>query len=518
METGLTFQQILTELTRSPHRDLTAYTPVGVQAAQQDLEVFSHLVAWNHRKGEIRDAKAALPILALRQAFNPTGGGNRVYLENALAHLADLNPKLLVRALDYGKTIGAPKNLLQRFVLRYLRDLEGDPREWETTALQHQVSIRRLYMRYHIPSTELTRSLLPNMFLPGTREKATRKSTGKFAMVRQIPTMSPLEIAGLIDRYKLPWLIVRGALGARAKEPDILMAIISRMTAGDLATSAKWLIRAGVKDHPQTRAAFEEALAKAGKRGKAKGTTLKAGKAAKAIKADLGEEKLAGKLQALQERQLDHLKTIQGRWAVLGDKSSSMATAIGTAKQVAALLARLVQDEVHLIFFDQGPRYVGNVQGKSLEAIEMTTAAITASGGTSPGAALQYLLERRIVVDGIAIVSDGGERHAPDFQSVYRAYEKTLGVSPTIYLYEVDGHDPNFLLARCQMAGIQVEHFNLRGRAVDSYSLPDLAQTMRVGRYSLLDEVMAMPLRSMDEILVRTTGMEVIGGRPRSRA
>lgn len=512
METGLTKQQVITELTRSPHRDLDAYTPLGTQACAEDTDFFAHLIAWNHRKGEIRDAKAALPIIALRQGFRPMGH-NPAAMDNALAHLADLNPKLLVRALDYGKRIGAPKNLLFRFVERYLRDLEADTRDWDTTTLQHQASISRLYGFYHVRPSDHARQQL-NWRHPETKVRDGVRR-GKFAVVNQLRTADPLEIAGLIERHKLPWLVVRGALGARAKEPDVLMAIIARMTAADLATSAKWLIRAGVKDHPQTRAAFEAALEQAGKKGKAKGTTLKASKAAKALKADLGEEKLAGKLQALQERQLDHLRTIKGRWAVLGDKSGSMVVAIEGAKRLASVLARLVTEEVHLIFFDNGPRYVGNVQGKSLEAIEMTTAAIQANGGTSMGAALQYLLERKIVVDGIAIVSDGGERHNPSFASIYQQYCRTLGVTPTVYLYEVDGNDLNYLSANCQGV-VQIEHFNLRGKAVDDYSLPALAATMRVGRYQLLDEILGMPLRGVDEVLTRTVGMEVIGGgRPR---
>lgn len=145
----------------------------------------------------------------------------------------------------------------------------------------------------------------------------------------------------------------------------------------------------------------------------------------------------------------------------------------------------------------------------------MTTAAIQANGGTSVGCALQWLLDHKIAVDGIAVVSDGGERHGPDFQSTYHRYCQQLGVTPTVYLYEVEGGDPNWFTPRCQQAGIDVQTFTLRGQTIDDYSLPNLVQTMRVGRYQLLDEILATPLRTLDEVLTRTVGMEVLGGHSR---
>lgn len=509
MERELSKAAIISLLTQSPHasskkderpaseklRD-AYFTPLA-DPARQDPEFFAHLIAWNHMRGEVRDAKAALPIIALK--MSPYVG----FRDNALAHLADLNPKLLVKALDFSKTVQGPKNIVHRFVKRYLRDLEADRREFETVAVQHRISLRRLYTLYHIDAAPFARSAVVE----------ARSVEGKFGIVKQLPTMSPIEIVAAVQKHKLPWLVVRGALGSRAKEPDVLMALMSRMTAADLATSSKWLVRAGVKDHPQTRAAFEELLQKAVKPKRARGTTLKTQKAVKALE-DIGEEKIAGKLQAVQDKQVEQLRTIEGNWAVFGDKSGSMQFAIAAARRIASVLTKCVKGDVHLLYFDNLPRYVGNVKGQSLEEIEMKTRFITGEGGTSMGSAMRYLYEHNIIVDGIAIVSDGGERHPPLFSMEYQRYCQKFNVEPTVYLYEVQGQDPNFLGTHCHAANIDLQVFDLR-RGVDDYSLPNVVQTMRIGRYSLLDEIMSYKLRTLDEALARTTGMHVL---PKVRA
>lgn len=170
------------------------------------------------------------------------------------------------------------------------------------------------------------------------------------------------------------------------------------------------------------------------------------------------------------------------------------------------MLARLVKGEVHLVFFSQTPRYF-DVTGKTLEEITEITKGVVAHGNTSIGCGVQYLLDKQILVDGIAVVSDGGDNTVPFFQTAYAKYVKGLGVEPTVYHYHVAG-DPNKLGINCHAAGIDVQLFEL-GATTDYYALPNLVQTMRVGRYQLLDEVYGTPLATLDKVLDRTVGMRV---------
>ena len=49
--------------------------------------------------------------------------------------------------------------------------------------------------------------------------------------------------------------------------------------------------------------------------------------------------------------------------------------------------------------------------------------------------------------------------------------------------------------------GLRDEPFDLRRTGVDYYSLPNLVQTMRSNRYSLIDEIMQVPLLTLAEVL-----------------
>lgn len=513
-EVGLSKSQVISELTKSPHGKLAAYVPVGTVAASDDPDFFGHLVAWNHTRGQIRDAKVALPLLSLTARQLPAP-----LVENALAHLADMNPRMLDRALTFARTIKTPQRTLRRLVERYLRDLELDGREWERTAIQHRGALKALYGRYHVkPSASADAALFKG------------RGEGKFAILRSLASLSPEEIAGTIQAHKIPFMVARGALGEKATHPDVVLALMARMSPTELVTNTKALERLGVKTVPALRAAFEVAIEKAGKVKRPRGATLKTTRAAEALADD---EKLSGKLRALQEKQLDNVRGIEGNWLVLGDKSGSMEQAIEMAKEVAAVLTRMVKGRVHLVFFDTSPRHL-DVTGRTLEALKLATATIQASGATSIGCGLQYALERKLELDGIAIVSDGCENNMPQFASVYATYAKKMDREPTVYWYRtkpvMPAKPPHVseweyergtrlfesqsnqeiaqFLASCRAVSLDVQEFDIR-QGTDYYALPNLVQTMRVGRYQLLDEVLAAPFRTLDEVLDRTKGMKV---------
>src|SRR5260221_11171543 len=97
-ERALTKPQIISELTKSPHGDLNAYVPIGTRAVAEDADFFGHLVAWNHVRGQVRDAKTALPVIAL------LGKSASAFIDNALAHLADLPPRMFLKGVEFART------------------------------------------------------------------------------------------------------------------------------------------------------------------------------------------------------------------------------------------------------------------------------------------------------------------------------------------------------------------------------------------------------------------------------
>jgi hypothetical protein len=202
------------------------------------------------------------------------------------------------------------------------------------------------------------------------------------------------------------------------------------------------------------------------------------------------------KLQGLQDKQISKMQ-VEGNWLVLGDASGSMGASIELARQVAGTLAKMVKGKVWLVFFNTVPRTI-NVSGLPLDEINALTKFVTANGGTSIGCGLQHLLDAKEEVDGIAIVSDGGDNTVPFFHQTYQKYSAWAGKEVPVYFYQVRGDAP-VLIGFMQGSHQDMQIFDLQN-GVDYYSLPNMVATMRTNRYSLVDEVMATKLLTLKDV------------------
>lgn len=478
-DTGLTKNQILSELSRSPHGKLTEYVEVGRKAANLDAGFFAHLIAWDRTKGQIRDAKVALPVVSLSVLDFPAD-----LAENSLAHLGLLGPRELLRAYRFALELRLPGRMrsVRRVVESYLRERETNTMKFERIAVMHRHTLKELYALTHLDMPAWVRGLL---FLGDRREGSVADAVAK------LKDMSPTEAAGTIIERKIPFLVAMGALGKKAHEPDLVLALINRMSPTELVTNTKLLQKLGVKTNSALRGAYEQAMEKAST---SKANVLKTTRAAEAIEDDDLKEKLRG----MQERQIQALSGVDGNWLVLADKSGSMTHSIDKAREVAATLAKMVKGNVWLVFFDTSPMTV-DVTGLALDHIKMATRHITANGGTSIGCGLKRMLDEKVEIDGIAIVSDGAEHSPPFFHDTLKQYNAWSGKDVPVYLYDVAG-EPNSLSGTMQRAGVDMQVFDLRNQNVDFYSLPNLVQTMRTNRYSLIDEVMAAPLLTLADV------------------
>jgi hypothetical protein len=483
-ETGLSKTRIIAELSRSPHGSLKEYLSIGKQAVKQEGEFFAHIVAWDRTHGQIRDSKVALPVIGLAYETDEE------LIDNALAHIALLGPRELARAYRFGLEIRLPGKMrqLRRLVESYLHEKEQE-KGWDHLAIQHRGTLRELYSLAHAkPEKERTNVVLYGRNFDKTKAPLPKGSV--FEVVANLKNMSPTEAAGSIMKYHIPFLIAMGALGAKAKEPDLVQALIQAMSPTELTTNVKMLEKLGLKTNPALRGAFDAALAKAATSNKA---TLKTTKAAEAVT----DVALKEKLQGLQDKQIKALGGPEGNWLVLADKSGSMSRAIEASRHVAATLAKICQGKVYLVFFDTSPMTV-DVTGLPLDAIQKATRHITANGGTSIGCGLNRMLSEKVEIDGIAIVSDGEENTAPRFADTYKRYCEFAGKQVPVYFYHCEGSGS--FAHELNREGIEMQTFDIRG-GVDYYSLPNLASTMRTKTYGLVDEIMATPLLSLNDVL-----------------
>jgi len=485
-ETGITRQRILSELSKSPHGSLKEYLPIGKQAVLQEGEFFQHLVAWDRTHGQIRDSKVALPIVGL--AFEK----DEELVDNALAHIALLGPRELARAYRFGLEIRLPGKMrqLRRLVESYLHEKEQD-KGWDHLAIQHRGTLKELYSLAHAkPEKERTNVVLYGRNFDKTKAPLPKGSV--FEVVANLKNMSPTEAAGSIMKYRIPFLIAMGALGAKAKEPDLVQALIQAMSPTELTTNVKMLEKLGMKTNPALRGAFDKAMEKAST---SKKNTLKTTRAVDAVQ----DEGLKEKLRGLQAKQIAAAGGPDGDWVILIDKSGSMNHAIETGCHVAGAMTQFIKGKVGLIFFDTSPMAV-DVTGLSLDQIQKATRSFRANGGTSIGCGLNRMLVEKVAVDGIVIVSDGGDNTAPLFHDVYPKYAKFCDKDVPVYFYQLSG-ETDKLTPYMQRAGLEMTTFDLRGSKIDYYSVVNTIQTLRSNQYSLVEEILSTPLLTLNDVL-----------------
>lgn len=473
----------LATLMKMEHGNLEGYIEQGLRTQQAEPDLFGHFIAWNETKGKVRDSKVAFPVIALRDS------SDRELLENAVAHLTLLSPRDLIKAYEFSKLMGTKGHPIAKLGREYLKHAMNEylyVRErkqgwWDRTALQHRDSLRRLYRITHRSPVNHVIGDRPQKVL----FEGDYPAGSVFARVAGLRAMTPREAASVILTNRIPFEVLTGAMD-NIKHQDVLLALIEGMTGNQVVTNTKMLERLGVMNDPILKAAYDKALERA--RDDKKLNVLKAGRAA---------ERATDSAGALQELQAvatkRRLSGIEGDWLILGDRSGSMSASVELAKKVASLITEQVKGKVWLVFFNTYATAF-DVTGKTYFQINEMTKRIRAEGGTSIGVGLDWLMTQNHEVDGIAIISDGGDNTPPYFRDTYLKYAKKIDKEPTVYHFRVDG-DPNVLVNR----DIQIETFNMD--KVDYYSLPNIVSTLRTNRYSLVDEILATPLLTLQKAL-----------------
>lgn len=470
--------KMIAELVRSEHGKLAAYVPVVSRASQEDPDFLAHLIAWNQKKGSIRDSKIALPMIQL----GATAELPEEYTQNDLAHVALQSPRELLRAVRFSREY-RPRGRGKRFesmVERYLRKKEAQAAgRFFQLVLQHRKPLKELYALLHIKPNELANRVLFKGEKPGVLGRVAR-----------LGEMAAEDAAAVIMRDHIPFLVAAPVIAKHKGNTAFVLALIEAMTPAELVNNTKMLEKLGIRNVPALRAAFDAKLREAVE---SKKNVLKTAKAAEAT----GNKKLA----KAAEKQLDNTDGVQGDWLVLGDCSGSMSIGIEAARQVSAILARMVRGKVHLVFFNSMPRHF-DVTGKTFEEITEITRGIRDGGGTSIGVGLAWARTAGIPVDGVAIISDGEENTNPVFHDELKKYQEWVGKEIPVYYYAVGGRfrGKSFLEMSMERSGFDLQTFDLKGSAIDYYSLPNLVQTMRTNKYSLSDEIFATPLLTLDEV------------------
>jgi hypothetical protein len=129
--------------------------------------------------------------------------------------------------------------------------------------------------------------------------------------------------------------------------------------------------------------------------------------------------------------------------------------------------------------------------GTDLAAWERALSGIRAGGGTSAGAAVEFLRRKRQYVEQLVVITDEQENSAPFFVDALQKYRQELKAEPTVCFVRTPGAT-SYLEERCRQAGIAADAFQFGG---DYYALPNLVPLLtRPSKLELLMEIMEYPL------------------------
>ncbi len=486
---------ILNTLLTTPHRRLAQIWPVHRDMVARDPRFYVRLAAWYNDHGDVRDHKEMFVINLVLSAF----AGHR---DVGLALLRELPPYQVVRVVDFingrkervpvrveagaeGARVETlldetglfrnPPRSLRTEVTSYLREREADADWFDSTLLVARKAVKRLYALLHVRPGPRAQQIL--------FDEAPPRDSRVFALRQLARARGADEQARAIVEFEIPYRVA--ATVVRTMTPAVLAALIDRMSPQELINNLASLRRQGAFDDPDVKILVEHKLEQAKTAGR-----VSAFKAEEALKAaDLSAD-VRRKLEEVADVQVKARGRIDRPTALLIDKSGSMNLAIELGKRIGAMISAVCTRELYVYAFDT-MAYPIERAGTGLADWERSLQGIAAGGGTSCGAALEYLARKKQYVEQVILITDEEENTAPFFVDSLKKYREAVRADPSVCFVRTPGAK-TFLEERCRQAGVAVDAFQFTG---DYYALPNLIPLLsQPSRLDLLMEIMEYPL------------------------
>jgi hypothetical protein len=115
-----------------------------------------------------------------------------------------------------------------------------------------------------------------------------------------------------------------------------------------------------------------------------------------------------------------------------------MVLAIELGKRIGAMLSAVCESDLFVNAFDN-VAYPLERGGDDLASWERALAGITANGGTSCGAPLEYMRLKRQYVEQVILVTDEGENSGPLFAPTLAKYREAVEADPAVCIVRTPG-------------------------------------------------------------------------------
>jgi hypothetical protein len=462
--------EMLNSLLTTPHRKLEEVSELHRQMLERDPLFYGHLAVWYAEHGDVRDHKEVFTGNLLASTVAGHRGAGFMLLQA-------LPPYQVARVIDFVKrTRGGLPRSARTAVVRYLREREVNPRQFDGAALRARASMKHLYAGLHIKPDARADAIL--------FKDAPPADSLAYAVKRLAQAATATAQAELIVEHKIPYTVAVGAV--RKLTPAVLAALINSMTPQETINNLKSLKARGAMAHAEVKALVEEKLA-----GAATDTRVSAFKAVRAAEVAGVDARMTARLEHAASEQVRKRGRITKRTALLVDKSGSMTQAIEVGKRIAALVSGVAEAELYVYAFDTMGYPVVCAGARELSDWERAFQNLHANGGTSIGAPLEMMRLRRQAVEQIIIVTDEGENTAPYFNGIYARYCADLKLAPNVVVVKVGQHS-DYLERQMRQSKVAFETFTFAG---DYYALPNLVPLLsRPSRLELLMEILETPL------------------------
>ncbi len=396
-----------------------------------DPEFYGHLACWYMEKGNKPEHKG-LFVAHLISSLQ------KEHREAAFVMIEDFPPAVLSRIVDYCKRVyhRFPRTA-RTSVIRYLRKREREISSFDELMLGGRKSLKHLYASLRIKPDERAQRILFDNDPP---EDSPLGALKKLTKERE-----PEEQVRLIEQNGIPYRIALRSIRNLTRAAVLLL--INLMPPQELMDNLNILRSRGVLKDPEVSLNINQKLKE-----------LRAEKSRKRKK-----PLRLSRLQEISDAFVAHRNevykfasregiSIKRQTAIFVDKSGSMESTLTCAPIVTSLCAALAENPLSVYLFDEEAHQL-SIKDISAENVMRLFEPFSSGGASSPGTAIQALMNEGRSVEQILLLTDGNENTAPFFVPLYRAYQSRMLISPHIVMIKM-GHITESLQSKLSTAGI----------------------------------------------------------------